>query len=204
MITVAEHAEADSIIPNHVTQVIALFNRHLHTAAEPAFYIAAEPRSDRDPILTERPRKTNQLCHEYNATGMELVSELFIRLENWIHQSAHIPSVEDYVRNHYPTKRADQLMESAQNAVDRTRISNAYTTMWKSGEAFPEGEAKERNIMVPPDEVVALHGWLNHCLLCATEGYEEFAFHSHSTNVLEMLIGGRMGADDVFISLDGS
>lgn len=57
--------------------------------------------------------------------------------------------------------------------------------MFKSGEAFEKGEAKERNIMVPTSAVVAIHGWLNHIILAAVEHHKAFAFHTASKLELE-------------------
>ena len=76
--------------------------------------------------------------------------------------------------------------------------------MFKRGESFEESSAKERNIMVPTYDVVAIHGWLNHVLLQALEHHPAFAFHAPSKAALEEAIARVKHQSDIFVSLDGS
>lgn len=95
-------------------------------------------------------------------------------------------------------------MRAVDNSITRHHIDEYYTCMFKRGESFNAGDAKERNIMSPHLAVVGFHGWLNHVLLEAVEAHPAFAFHAKSRDELENRISDVLTTNDTFVSIDGS
>ena len=178
-----DRVEADWIEPDTDTDVAGLFARHLGTFGAPA----------------------PDHAQAYAQLFQEIVDQQWWPMVlDYEHYAEHIPSIAEYVREKYTIGQANAILDRLENAVSTHHITDYYKCMFKRGESFEESSAKERNIMVPTYDVVAIHGWLNHVLLLALEHHPAFAFHAPSKAALEESIARVKHQSDIFVSLDGS
>lgn len=183
MIVLNDRIEADVVLPTPETEIVALFERHLNTYAAPETEVVAE----------------------YNELLQQIVDrEILPLVKEYIHRTDHIPSLEEYVTGHYPQGRASSIMRAVNTCIHRHHIDEYYTCMFKRGECFDEGDAKERNIMSPHLAIVGFHGWLNHVLLQAVEHHPAFAFHAQSKVEIEDRLTACTNMHRTFVSIDGS
>ena len=139
-----ERVESEWVEPSPDTDIAGLFARHLGTWG--------------------RPEEEHAI--QFAQLFQQLVDvEWWPMVMDYEHYSDHIPSIEEYIREKYTVGQATAIMSRLQTAVDRHHLTDYYQCMFKRGESFEESAAKERNIMVPTYDIIAVHGWLNHILL---------------------------------------